>query len=62
MVEETDINFMRAMRLLEQRFEGPSNLITYWRAIGNLGNLDYPMPEIVKPWWNGMEDLVFGVK
>lgn len=62
MVEETDINFMRAMKLLEHRFESPANLITYWRAIGNTGQKDYPSVEKFTPWWDGLEDLIFGIR
>lgn len=50
--------FDRAMFLLEHRIDSPKFLIAYWRAAGNLGDLDYPMPEIVKPWWIGMEDIL----
>lgn len=59
MVEETDLNFIRAMNMLETKIESPKYLIAYWRAAGNLGQLNVPMPEIVKPWWTGLEELLF---
>jgi len=58
MTEDTDLNFIRAMNLLDEKIESPKYLIALWRATGNLGDLDYPIVEIVKPWWIGMEDLI----
>jgi hypothetical protein len=58
MVEDTDLNFVRAMDMLENKIDSPKYLIAFWRAIGNIGDLDAPMPEIVKPWWRGLEDVI----
>lgn len=59
MVEETDLNFLRAMDMLENKIDSPKYLIAYWRAAGRLGDLSAPMPEIVKPWWQGLEELLY---
>lgn len=58
MVEENDLNFVRAMTFLEDRVVGAHELITYWRAAGSMNHIDVPWPEVVKPWWKDIENLL----
>lgn len=55
---DKNLNFQRAMMLLEKRIEDPSYLIAFWRVMGDhYGKA--PWPEKCTPWFKGLEKELF---
>ena len=53
---DANINFQRAMYLLEERMDTPEYMITIWRMVDCFETI--PWPEKCKPWYYGLEDLI----
>lgn len=53
---EANINFQRALYLLENRISDPGSLFIMWRMLPCQERV--PQPEVVRPWHKGLEDLI----
>lgn len=52
-----NLNFKRAMHLLETQIDSPEYLIRLWRLMGSAyGNV--PSIEKVQPWYKGLEKYI----
>jgi len=52
-----DVNYVRALNMLERQIESPKFLIAFWRAVGDF-NDGAPWPEFIDPWWDGLEHII----